>query len=32
MVHTVGTVGPGVDEAGAEGATSVLVVDLQGPV
>ena len=32
MVHTVGTLDPGADEAGVEGATSVLVADLQEPV
>jgi len=32
MVHTEGTLDPGVDGAGAERATSVLVADLQEPV
>jgi len=32
MVHTEGTLDPGVDEAGAEWATSVLAADPQGPI
>jgi hypothetical protein len=32
MVHMEGTLDPGVGAAGAEGATSALVADLQGPV
>lgn len=31
MVHTEGTLDPGVDGGEAEGATSVLAGDLQGP-